>query len=151
MEMIDCECPVCGTAFKVWPSRLKHGRGIHCSKECQSIAQRGKMEKPKVNLVCIGCGVEFERSPSQLRAVGAGKFCTRECRDEHWNGELNPNWQDGSGVYKRGPHWYSIRRGILKRDNHECQECGAKEDLHVHHKSRFACLTMQTRPITKTT
>ena len=137
--MIERECPVCGTKFKVWPSRLKHGRGIHCSKECQYIANREKLATgERTTLTCIGCGAEFDRLNSWLgKGKGMGKFCSRECRDEHWKGELNPNWQDGSGVYKRGPHWQSIKRAILKRDNYECQECGSNGELHVHHKIPF--------------
>lgn len=65
------------------------------------------------------------------------RFCTRECRDLHWKGDVTPNWQGGNGVYKRGPHWQSIKRAVLKRDNYECQECGADGDLHVHHKIPF--------------
>ncbi|MBZ9943463.1 HNH endonuclease [Mesorhizobium sp. BR1-1-13] len=136
--MIDRECPVCGTTFKVEPSRLAHGRGVHCSKECQYAARRAAPKKPKVALICIGCGTEFERLQSELDGhVGGGKYCTRACRDIHWKGDLNPNWQDGSKVYKRGPHWQSIKRAILKRDNYECQECGASGGLHVHHKIPF--------------
>lgn len=137
--MIDRECAVCGATFQVAPSRLKHGRGVHCSKECQYIANREKLKRvEKVSLTCVGCGTIFERYESELRGKeGAGKYCTRECRDEHWKGDLNPNWQDGSGVYKRGPHWHSIRRAVLKRDNYECQQCGSTGDLHVHHKIPF--------------
>lgn len=67
---------------------------------------------------------------------GAGKFCTRECRDAHWKGELNPLWQNGSGVYKRGPHWQAIRRKVLARDL-VCTACGTASKLHVHHKVPF--------------
>lgn len=134
---IERKCAVCGTAFQVAPSRLKHGRGVHCSKACQYIANRDKLQKPKLSLTCIGCGVVFERLESRLDRAGGGKFCTRECRDEHWKGELNPNWQDGTKVYKRGPRWQSIKRAILRRDDYECQECGVGGDLHVHHKTPF--------------
>tara|TARA_Y100000815_G_scaffold232876_2_gene223921 strand:- start:141176 stop:141787 length:612 start_codon:yes stop_codon:yes gene_type:complete len=136
--MIDRECPVCGTVFQVAEHRLKHGRGINCSKECQYIANREKLAKEKVKLTCIGCGAEFERLNSWLdKGKGMGKFCTRECRDANWKGDITPNWQGGNGVYKRGPHWQSIKRAILKRDNYECQECCATGDLHVHHKVPF--------------
>ena len=66
---------------------------------------------------------------------GAGKYCTRACRDKNWKGAATPNWQDGSGVYKRGPHWFATRRRILKRDG-ACV-CGATEKLHVHHVIPF--------------
>lgn len=130
--MIERECPVCGKPFKVWPSRVKHGRGVHCSKECQYIANREKLSGPKIALTCIGCGVDFERAPSWLTRKGAGKYCSRECRDINWIGDKNPNWQNGDNVYKRGSRWHSIRRRILKRDK-VCQCCGDEGTLDVHH------------------
>lgn len=31
--------------------------------------------------------------------------------------------------------WTTLRKQVLKRDNHTCQECGGKEGkLHAHHK-----------------
>lgn len=132
---IERVCPVCDRTFHVPPSRLAHGRGIHCSKACQYEANKAKLNKGAiVSITCEGCGCEFERFKSR---ADKARFCTRECRDEHWKGELTPNWQDGSGVYKRGPHWHSIRRGILERDEHTCRHCGTQEDLHVHHKIPF--------------
>lgn len=97
-----------------------------------------KMAKPKTTLICMGCGASFARSGSALKnGAGKGKYCTRACRDANWKGDVTPNWQGGNGVYKRGPHWQSTRRAILKRDNYQCQECGTANDLHVHHKTPF--------------
>lgn len=126
---IERACQMCGSKFRVAPSRLKHGRGLNCSPKCQYEA-RCAQQSMAVSLTCEGCGISYARSPSH---ADKARFCTRECRDIHWKGDKTPNWQDGSGVYKRGPHWHSIRRTILKRDNHECQTCGEGEPLHVHH------------------
>ncbi len=133
-EKVTKPCPVCETVFTVDASRMKHGRGVHCSKKCQYIANREKLSGEKVKFVCIGCGTDFERSPSQLVGRnGSGKFCTRKCRDENWKGDITPNWQGGNGVYKRGPNWFSTRRAIIKRDHFKCHQCGSGDDLHVHH------------------
>ena len=79
----------------------------------------------------------FDRYKSTVKShKGGGKYCTRECRDKYWVGKNNPLWQGGAGVYKRGPHWWSIRRRILARDQ-TCQHCGADNQLHVHHKIPF--------------
>lgn len=129
-------CAHCRTSFDVHPSRAKHGRGKHCSPACQYAARRA-LPKNVLSCTCIGCGTTFQRNPSQLNGKrGAGKFCTRACRDRHWTGEVTPNWQDGSGVYKRGPNWQSTRRRILKRDK-VCQCCGDGGLLHVHHVIPF--------------
>lgn len=133
-EKVTKPCPICGVVFTTDASRMKHGRGVHCSRACQYIANREKRSKPKVQFTCIGCGVEFERQPSlSVKNKGAGKFCTRDCRDKHWKGEITPNWQGGSGVYKRGPNWQSVKRAALARDEFVCQDCGIGGQLHVHH------------------
>lgn len=125
-------CPVCRSIFEVAESRLKHGRGVTCSRACQYKANRSKLAKP-VACACIGCGQMFMSSPSKLAAKrGAGKYCTRTCRDKHWRGPLNPNWVDGAKVNVRGPNWQAIRRAIVARDGC-CQHCGSTEKLHVHH------------------
>lgn len=131
-------CPVCATVFHIAPSRVAHGRGVHCSRKCQYEANKTKLSKPKVALTCIGCGKAFERQPSTLaNKAGAGKFCTRTCRDTNWVGNLTPNYQDGSTTHNYGPHWHSTRRSVLDRDRHVCQHCGVGGELDVHHQVPF--------------
>lgn len=133
---METTCQHCGTTFDVHPSRIKHGRGRHCSPACQYAAIKAR-PTGRIELTCTGCGTTFTRTPSQLKTKrGAGKYCTRECRDQHWVGDKNPNWQNGDKVYKRGSRWHSIRRRILKRDK-VCQCCGADGPLDVHHVIPF--------------
>ena len=129
------ECEICGKHFYVDKSRMKHGRGKHCSPVCQYEARRRAPKKVKI-WTCIGCGINFEVPLSKLSHKGVGKYCSRECRDKYWVGKNNPNWQNGDKVYKRGPRWFSIKRRIIKRDGC-CQNCGETERLHVHHKVPF--------------
>lgn len=129
-------CPVCRKKFEVSPARIKHGRGVHCSRACQYVANKAKLAKP-VACACIGCGQMFMTSPGRLVSKkGAGKYCDRACRDRHWRGSLNPNWQGGGGVNKRGSHWQAIRRRIVERDGC-CVVCGATGILHAHHVVPF--------------
>lgn len=130
--MIDRDCQTCGKTFLVHPSRVKHGRGLNCSRECQ-YKSTARHRVPHVTLKCHGCGSSFSLVQSKVVAKrGAGKFCSRVCRDKHWTGPLTPNWQNGTGVSKRGPYWYAIRRRVLKRDG-ACLHCGSTNNLHVHH------------------
>lgn len=32
------------------------------------------------------------------------------------------------------PDWQKMRTEILQRDNHQCKNCGSKENLQVHHR-----------------
>lgn len=130
------DCQFCGKQFRVRPARAKWGRGKYCSPACQYAAIRAK-PKAATPRVCIGCGAQFTRPNSIMRTrKGAGKYCTRACRDLYWLGPLNPNWQTGDKTNKRGSNWQSIRRRILARDKC-CRHCGATGGLHVHHKTPF--------------
>jgi DNA-directed RNA polymerase subunit RPC12/RpoP len=133
-KTINRKCAHCGKTFLIIPSRLKHGRGLHCSSACQYAAIKERPKKVK-QFICIGCGDQFTR-PQSKKTKGNGKYCTRACRDLHWIGQNTSQWQNGDGVYKRGPRWYSIRRRILKRDQWVCCRCG-KPGRDVHHKIPF--------------
>lgn len=129
---VECKCENCGAAFWVMPSRLRHGRGKHCSPACQ-YAAISKRLRPSVFCRCSCCGIEFSIPPSKLKTRGAGKYCSRPCRDRHWRGSSTPNWQGIREPHRHGPTWYGARRRALNRDGHACQCCGATQHLHVHH------------------
>lgn len=130
--MVDRVCEKCGKQFSVIPSRIKYGRGKHCSPACQYAAIRAR-PRDVIEFKCIGCGSLFYRYPSWTsRSKGAGKYCTRECRDKYWIGSKNPHWQNADRVYRRGPYWFATKRRVIARDKC-CQTCGANGLLHVHH------------------
>ena len=132
-HMIERQCERCGATFLVVPSRVRNGRGKHCSPACQYAARRAQ-PRNAIQCKCLACGKEFGISPSRLRHKGAGKYCSRSCRDSHWIGSATPNWQGAREPHRHGPNWYSARRRALERDEHTCQHCGATERLHVHHE-----------------
>lgn len=60
--------------------------------------------------------------------------------------DKNHFWQGGVSVFTaRGFNWKRISQEIRVRDNHTCQCCGAKENLHVHHKVPYR-LTRDNTP-----
>jgi len=67
-------CPIYKKEFLIEESRLKHGRGKHCSKECQYKAMK---ENSGIKLKCVVCGKEFKRSPSHIKSKYS--FCSNEC------------------------------------------------------------------------
>ena len=146
-KQVKHTCEYCGTIFYLAASRSKYGRGKHCSPKCQYAAIRERPSEAKTTLVCINCGLHFWRYRSWLeKNKGSGKYCSRECRDEHWKGEYNPLYINGNGVSWHGPNWQSQRRKALKRDDHTCQHCGLTQDdslkdfgqpLVVHHIKPF--------------
>lgn len=66
----------CGKIFNINETRLKHGRGKHCSRKCQYASNSRKFAKEKVRIICQACQKEFFVIPSQ----GDTKFCSRECK-----------------------------------------------------------------------
>ena len=120
-----------------------------------------KVEKIKTK--CLQCGKEFEVYPRFIKA-GKGKFCSISCATTYRNINDNPtkresvrrkiseNHADVSGnknpMYgksgKNAPGYIDGRNSfsgeiyvrILKASGRkeECEICGRKEKLHVHHK-----------------
>lgn len=41
-RMVERKCEPCGAIFSVIPSRLRHGRGKHCSPACQYAASKAR-------------------------------------------------------------------------------------------------------------
>jgi hypothetical protein len=78
--MIERTCPVCDTVYLVDPHRLKHGRGIACSRKC-SYVYRGQKRQVNLLLECTHCKTQFARKPFQNRRTEK-PFCSRKCFDE---------------------------------------------------------------------
>lgn len=140
--LVELTCEYCGNSFSRQPSRLKYGRGKHCSPACQYAAIR---ERPKtqVERSCLNCNNAFFVPPSLLKTTrGAGKYCCRACRDIHRNGMNHPQYINGSAQEHRGPNWQAQKRRAKRRDKWKCRKCGKThkqcveeygQTLHVHH------------------
>lgn len=138
-------CRWCGKIFECDASRLKHGRGKHCSPACQYATRRAQPHKASIELICLNCGKRFSRCRSWLRRIGGGKYCCRKCRDQHRVGNNHPDFVNGNSAKQYGPNWQSQRRKARKQ-NSTCQHCGinSKEckkrfgvPLNVHHIKPF--------------
>lgn len=118
-------CEYCGEPFGV---RRKSARKF-CCRRCKD---RWWSEHRLETVACPGCGREFQRSHSNVRAR---KYCSRACYLQHLSGVDNPNWQGGPCYY--GPHWDRIAEEVRVRDG-VCHDCGKTPDangvaLDVHH------------------
>lgn len=142
-------CRNCGKQYTQPKSRAKYGRGSVCSKECQYQLNSRLFTDESVAIYadCLCCGQQFRKTESGIKGrVGAGKYCSRECRDKHRVKENHPQYLSGSASEKRGPNWQAQKRAAKQRDNDTCIDCGLTEadsiaatgeSLHVHHKTPY--------------
>lgn len=136
-KTIERICDNCGKLFYVIPSRIKHGRGKHCSPKCQYESKKLAPRTNQVKCTCLGCGRDFFLPKSRMiDRIGAGKYCSRFCRDKYRVGENHPQYLNGASQEKRGANWQAQKRRAIKRDQGICQMCG-DVGKDVHHKIPF--------------
>lgn len=136
-------CATCGTLVVRPRHRLLRLKNAFCSKDCEAVwrlkhAPRGKhhaQHVAPVALRCDSCGVQIEKHPSKVRGHN---FCGVLCRETwqrtsgYMHGEKSATWRGGFDDY-RGPNWRRQRLLALQRDGHQCQGCGSRSRLQVHH------------------
>ena len=143
-QKITKECGYCGKEMKVSPSRESHGRGLVCSRECQYAKNSENSKSEEIEIFsCLCCNENFTLLKSKTKnKKGAGKYCSRLCRDRHRKGHDHPMYINGVGSEKRGNNWQSQKRKAKKRDGFVCQHCRLSDNqsieaigqpLHVHH------------------
>lgn len=129
-------CEFCQGTFHVIPSRLKHGRGKTCSRKCQYALIKSRISDKQQFNTCLCCGETFRINKKHVQATprkGVGKYCSRQCRDEHRVGIHHPQYINGSASDRRGPNWQSQKRRTRQRDGYTCQDCGKPKSYDVHH------------------
>ena len=114
-------CKECGKEFSEYPSRIKEGRGIFCSKNCMgewySLHLKGK-NSPRWNggkekYICAECGKEVVRYSREKREM---VFCSRECHGK---------WLSKNQTGKNNSAWKDRK---IKRI---CQICGRKFEVFI--------------------
>lgn len=122
-------CQRCGQDFLTRDPSARY-----CSRKCGQPNQSKRVE-----LTCRQCGATFERkaymaSWSQERGPFCGFACYGAWQSEHAQGDQNPNFRAESSARGAG-QWERNRLIVLDRDNHQCQDCGRTDRLHVHHRA----------------
>jgi 5-methylcytosine-specific restriction endonuclease McrA len=114
-------CVRCSKLFYRRRSQATQGYGTTCSRECH-FALRSK----RVKCTCLQCREEFTSHHYQVRVMGGGRFCSKQCmytfrRKFFVRQNMFTNWQ------KR--EW---------KDD-KCARCGSTERLELDHiHPRFA-------------
>jgi very-short-patch-repair endonuclease len=71
-QVIERACGTCGKTITVHPSLLRDVN--YCSKPCL-----GKALRRRVTCTCKNCGIEFEKTNSDLKYPNGGSFCSQSC------------------------------------------------------------------------
>lgn len=114
-------CSTCGTEY--WQHRYRAMTSRFCSKACWSTrAPRRECER---------CATLY------VPPIAASRFCSKSCAVETMVGPLSPRWKGGVSL-KRDRARFSRelrkwRMAVLEVHGSRCAECGAEQDLHVHH------------------
>ncbi len=84
-------------------------------------------------LNCPDCGEDFEyRSGPQHRCSDCQRI-TEVKRIHEWLASDKERLKKYTDKAKDNYKFGGNRNAALERDNHTCQHCGSKDDLHVHH------------------
>lgn len=128
-------CIVCGKAFSDYASNSRK----FCSQKCAKIDLKNKLQRTRKgennpnwkikDRICLQCGKTFIAFPSKPT-----KFCSFRCMGIARLGNDNPQWNGGSYARNSTAYWYKkLRQSAFSRDNYQCQKCGSKERLEIHH------------------
>lgn len=134
-----CTCKQCGRSFVVFPSKIKEGRGMHCSRECRIASTRRRTLTQ-----CETCGVSINAIPSDV-SRGYAKFCSRACYYQQLKrkNHININCTNCAQPFTRrrdrvnsGGNFCSRRcaqnaRRTLIRETRACQCCGENFNFRV--------------------
>lgn len=139
---LNIECDACGKEFERYRSKVSLTETNYCSRECYGInrdyQQPEGWDGGKKEYECASCGEILLRWPSQAQCDNI--FCDPDCYADWQEGQYDDNHTSPT---KRGGLWLKQRKRALRRDGHECQECGLSDEehrgryaagLHVHHK-----------------
>lgn len=120
-------CEICQKPFKVFRPSIQTRT---CSKECSHI-----LRKTGKYMTCEVCHKRKWVTPVFFDTF---RFCSRKCRgiwqSERISGENHPNWSGGTSKFPYPFEWTDeLKSQIKERDGNKCMECGAIENLSVHH------------------
>lgn len=136
-------CRNCGGSFYATPHQQNHG-AVYCSRECMGedytqrlTGENGPSYKDSVTLGCEQCGDKFDVKPCD---ADTARFCSRDCladwQSENRNGQDSHRWKGGhrvSDALRRIMGKQSWNTTKKEHKGSECKQCGATENLHLHH------------------
>jgi hypothetical protein len=116
MKCYNCICVLPKSKLKHYKYNEKNGYKTFCSRECSNGNKRTGLA-----IKCSVCEIDIYKEKSVIDKSKSGLcYCSRRCatiaNNKHKINELNPNFKDGNGSYRRR----AIRHYELKCANSAC-------------------------------
>jgi len=134
---IKINCKNCEREVFVDKKEINRGYGKFCSRKCSGEYNAAQRSKPKPNVVCATCGIEFYMNESKKRNSKSGLyFCCRKHKDEAQRiggikAIMPPHYGNGKNADYRSLAFATRPK--------KCERCGFDEHeaaIVVHHKDR---------------
>lgn len=110
-------CDFCNAKLQITRSDFRNSKYHFCSKNCYAAWQKSGQKGYQNSFWGKRHSAEALQKQSKAK-----------------EGNRNPNWQGGKSLELYGFAFSdAIKRIVLERDNHTCQQCGAVEMLLVYH------------------
>ena len=147
---VEVKCQNCGKIRTYYPSRLKNGRGKHCSRKCSLITsgqiiskkQKGRRLSEETKKKLSKATIKYQKENGHPNLGKHWKMNPEKrknmARVDQWKGKDNPAFIDGRSRERgyTGEWTKKLRDSIKERDKLTCKICGKKNitiDLAVHH------------------
>jgi hypothetical protein len=129
-------CNYCTSPYHAETRYVNRGQGLYCSRSCSSKGN-ALLRKPKPNVVCAYCGIDFYKNKSKQNTSKSGLyFCTRKHKDlaQKLGGipEIMPPHY-GTGIAE------DYRTKAFLAYPPECRQCGWKEYPQVLEVNHIDC------------
>lgn len=111
-------CKICGVP-------INYGC-TYCTKH-----QNTDREVEKIKYTCPYCGKLFERYKSSVKVKNP--YCSRSCAQIVTGRNNGSGKTDTRKLLRNSAKWIQLNQVALNRDKYECQKCGARKNLVVHH------------------
>jgi len=145
---VSVECEWCGEELFRSNGRIERSKNQFCDSNClgkykEQITGEDHPLYNSIVIECEWCGEKVEKWPSHAEK-NEKAFCSRECqaewKSENTQGENSPTWQEVVVTntiqavresYSEDA-WSSVAER-KKNEVGECERCGKRHNLHVHH------------------
>ncbi len=107
-HLIKSHCKICGKLIELFPSQVKLGMGIYCSRSCHDESQRKRSIK-----FCVCCNKKYTTHYKSRQS----KFCCRVCALKYLNTDVTILRKRYKGLCKKPTRPEKVVLELIKDNN----------------------------------